>query len=181
MALTTCPECGHEVPNEAASCANCGHLIAPETSVPATPAVAAPETPGSDRSWPTAMLVGAAAVMVGSFLPWATVSFFLGTTNVAGTDGDGVLTLFIGAVLAFVAFRAINPGIGRGASILAVIAALILFGIALYDFIDIRRVASDLADISDDVAQASVGIGLWIVLVGSGAAAAGSIGLLRKQ
>jgi len=156
MALTTCPECGHEVSSGATTCVNCGRPLGGATAEAVPEAVAAAsEEAGAARTWPTALLVGAAAVVIGSFLPWATVSIFLGSVNVAGTDGDGVLTVVIGAVLVFVAFRAMNPGIGRGAAIFTVIAALILFAIALYDFIDIQRVASDL---STDLAQASFGL-----------------------
>ncbi len=180
MTLITCPECGHEVPGDAATCANCGHPLTGEPALPSDPARAA-AAPDRAAPWSRAMLIGAAAVVLGSFLPWASVSIFVGSINVSGTDGDGVLTLFIGAVLAFVAFRAMKPGITRGATIFAIVACLILFGIALYDFIDIQRVASDLSSFSDDVASASVGYGLWIVLIGSAVATVGSFGILRKQ
>jgi hypothetical protein len=173
MPPTTCPACGREVPDGAATCPACGHALDEESA-------ALGET-GAARPWGRAMLIGAAAVVLGSFLPWATVSTFIGSVNVFGTEGDGVLTLFIGAVLAFVAFRALSPGITRGATIFAIVACLILFAIALYDFIDIQRVASDLSSVSDDVASASVGYGLWIVLIGSAVATVGSFGILRKQ
>ena len=53
-------------------------------------------------------------VAVGSFLPWATVMSGFGQIDLAGTSGDGILTIVVGAVIALAAFLNVEgPGVGR--------------------------------------------------------------------
>lgn len=79
------------------------------------------ETPNIDsqtRWW----LVGTGVLMaVGSFLPWARAGIF----TVAGTDGDGILTLIGGVVVAIV-------GIANRASIVTGIGTIVVGGLSFW-------------------------------------------------
>jgi RNA polymerase subunit RPABC4/transcription elongation factor Spt4 len=75
-------------------CPKCGHQI----GVPKTPTASAavPAASASTRKWSGGVIcVAACAVIsiIAAFLPWEDVGFF----SVAGTRGDGVLTLAAGA------------------------------------------------------------------------------------
>ncbi len=48
--------------------------------------------------------IAGAAIAIGSLLPWATVTTPFGTIDVAGTHGDGQITVILGIVLLAVAF-----------------------------------------------------------------------------
>lgn len=118
------------------------------------------------------LLGGAILVIVGSLMPWATVRTVFGTVNVNGTQGDGVITLAMGAVLGLVglAYRG-KPGklYSLGAAGFAIIA-LIVAGSALF------RVSAGSADANSEYAMASTGTGLYVAVLGSVAAAGGALG-----
>ena len=116
---------------------------------------------------PQVVLVGLGAVglVIGALLPWATITAaFVGTVNKAGTDGDGVITLVFGLVIAGVGWPLVARGTLRtwaaiSVLVLGVLAALI----CLYDIVDVSSKADDLGSI----ATASVGIGLWLSAIAS--------------
>lgn len=99
---------------------------------------------------------GAAALTIGSFLPWATVTSVFGSISVAGTEGDGIMTLICG-VIAVIGFALQRP-------LLAIIPAAIGLAIGV---IDLTNVSRNLGDIDAEIARASVGIGLWILVAGA--------------
>jgi len=106
---------------------------------------------------------GGAALAIGSFLAWGTV---LGI-SISGIDGgDGWMTLAGGAVVAVYGFLAY-----QGKSILpkwlAWAGIVVGLGVALINFSDIQG--------TDGV---SVGIGMWIMLVGGIVAL---VGLIRAK
>jgi len=105
---------------------------------------------------PTVPLLAAGAVAVGSFLPWATVTTIFGTLEVAGTTGDGKITLALGAG-ALVAFLVRKFSFG---ALLCALAGLV----AGYDFFNISE---RVKDVDADVAQAEVGYGVYICVIGS--------------
>lgn len=107
---------------------------------------------------------GGAAVILGSFLPWAEV---LGIT-VSGFDGDGVLTLILGLVGAGVAFMAMTRPVARWLLIVGAVAFVAAFLIFIVDYLDVT-----------DVPTASVGIGLWLVAIGSIVGGVGAVMMLR--
>ncbi len=111
-----------------------------------------PET-GQRRN---AVLASAAAIIVGSIMPWATVQTVFGSLSVAGTDGDGKITAIGGGVVLFLAFT-------RKYRAAAVIAALVLAG-GVYDVINISDVDGD------EFAHVSVGWGLWLMAIAAAAA-----------
>ncbi len=103
-------------------------------------------------------LVGSALLALGSLLDWATVSTGFGEIGVAGTEGDGVITLIAG-LLAGVLFLASKPKIAAAVAGLGT-------AVAVYDF---SNVASHVAGASASV-NASVGIGLYLCVIGGAAA-----------
>jgi hypothetical protein len=56
-----------------------------------------------NRTGPIVALIGGALVLVGSFLPWATVASGFGSASLSGTEGDGKITLVVGLLAALVA------------------------------------------------------------------------------
>jgi hypothetical protein len=122
------------------------------------------------------MLVGGCLVLLGSFLPWATVTTVFGTVNVAGTNGDGTITLGLGLVIVLLSIlelttsgvRTVKLAVGFIAGILA----------AAIGVLDVANVNDRIADVSSDVAQAAVGVGLYMVIAGGVAVIVG--GFLRR-
>jgi hypothetical protein len=99
------------------------------------------------------LLLAAGAVILGSVLPWATVTTVFGTISLAGTEGDGIITL-IGGVVAGLAvlirrFR------------LACLAFGLTAAIAVYDITNVNR---SIGDIDSEFVRTSVGYGLWIIV-----------------
>jgi hypothetical protein len=110
----------------------------------------------------TVALAGFAGMVVGAFLPWAKFLFL----SKEGIEGDGVLTLILG----FVGFGLVAVTSGKGAAVSALLAIL-GFIIAVYDVIDVRTTPVGEGILN---ARPSVGIGLWLTLAASVAAAVGS-------
>ncbi len=114
----------------------------------------------------TIVFGGAMLALVGSFLSWASVSAGPFSQSIGGMDGDGVITLIF--AIAMAAFAVYLKGLGRMVGV--VVAAALLIVVAVVDIIDVNRLAGDIDFGEIDV---SVGIGLWLVLIGGIAAAVG--------
>ncbi len=109
------------------------------------------------------LLGGAGAIILGAFLAWATVGPF----SVAGTSGDGKLTVVGGGFVAWIGWRARAGTARRGHAIAALILSLLVLAVG----------ASDTADISSKsrgVFHAEVGIGLWLTDIGAVVAVVGA-------
>ena len=126
------------------------------------------------------MLGGAGLLILGSFLPWATVSIKIAGTEamshtVGGMDGDGTLTLSLG-IGALVLTLLKNPPKAK----LFALIALILSGLAaLIGVIDIFRLtrnsdADAIMAATGGGLSITPGIGLILVIIGGAAAAFGS-------
>lgn len=103
-------------------------------------------------------VVGASVVVVvGALLPWATLGFI----SVAGTEGDGVITLILGLATAALALLASVKGSRWPLLVGAVLSVLVVL-IAIYD-------------ISDVSSTASVGSGLWLTLIAGGVAVVAAV------
>lgn len=107
------------------------------------------------------MVGGGLLAVIGSFMDWATA--FDGIVTKSGLDGDGVITLITGLAMAVLAYlltrkpsRRLGIAFGLVASVTVVIAIIDLFDIG-------------------GTEGASIGVGLWIVLVGGLAGIAGFI------
>jgi hypothetical protein len=96
-------------------------------------------------------------------------------------DGDGVLTL--GAALGFGGF-ALGAFLGRASRwkvVIALVLAVLTVLTAIVDIVDINSRVADVENAGFDLdIEASVGIGLWLVLLGAvGATAALAFTLTR--
>ena len=108
-------------------------------------------------------LVAALLVMIGSFLPWATVDTWIGSFSANGTEGDGVITLLLG-VAAGVLIGLWKRPLVIVAAVVAGLAALI----AAANLIDLGRSMDGMGGLAD----ITPGIGLILTLLASLAAVA---------
>ncbi|HEX6417232.1 MAG TPA: hypothetical protein VFZ77_02005 [Acidimicrobiales bacterium] len=123
------------------------------------------------------LVVGTAVVAIGALLPWATVNAGLVSVSKAGTDGDGVITLLLALVVGGLVLAKWKAGLSRAVVIVSLVLGAIVLAVATYDAID---VASTVEESEFVEVRASVGIGLWLTLVGRIAMIAGAIWELRS-
>jgi hypothetical protein len=116
-----------------------------------------------------ALVIGAALIGGGSFLPWITVSSIISASR-SGLDsgGDGIITLAIGVILALIAVANFGAaGLGMGSRLLAFVGGLAACGVAVLDGSD---VANRVAAVSSIYVTGQVGMGLFVVGIGGGLA-----------
>ena len=112
------------------------------------------------------VLIGAAIALLGSFMTWVTVSGGGISVSAGGMSegGDGVITLIVAigtaAAAIFLKDKARMIAVAIGGGIIAVVGII--------NILDINSTGSELG------LSTSVGIGLWMVLVGGIVAAAGA-------
>lgn len=109
------------------------------------------------------------AVVVGAFLPWAT----LGAASKAGTEGDGSFTLILGIAAAALGVLG-HLKQSRGMKIGAVVAAALVVLVAVIDIVDVG--STEVLGI-----EFEVGVGLWLTLVGGLGALVGAVLALRSR
>lgn len=109
----------------------------------------------SECTWRWIGLGASAVIVLGSVLPWATVSTPFGSISAAGTEGDGVITLILG-VIAVVGFAVQRFR-------LASIPAGLALATGVFDLVNVSRT---IGDVDSEFARASVGYGLWLVVAG---------------
>ncbi|MDA0270829.1 MAG: hypothetical protein O2919_07335 [Chloroflexi bacterium] len=126
-----------------------------------------------------AAVVSGSMIIVGALLPWARVGIF----SVAGTDGDGMVTLIVGMSIVAVALA---WGLGRGARgpLLAIsLLGIVVLAIGIYDAVNISTAIRDFRSEMDGNMLAglfapSVGMGLVVTIFGGFVAlATGVVGL----
>ncbi len=104
-------------------------------------------------------------LLVGSFMSWATVRSLFGELSVSGFDGgDGKLTAAAGAG----AILFLGVGLAQKNKALLVLGCLCCVGgglVAIYDIVNVTKELSE-ADLGG-VAQANVGVGLYICALGA--------------
>jgi hypothetical protein len=116
------------------------------------------------------LLAGAVLIGIGSVMPWAKIGTLFGEVGIAGTDGDGILTLLIAGVLLLIALTAKGTP-GKMFSMVALLGAVAVFIIAGFDAL---RVGGIVAGFDSDFAQAGLGSGLFVTLLGAVIAGAGA-------
>jgi hypothetical protein len=116
-------------------------------------------------------LGGAVAVIIGALLPWASVDTPFGSVSKNGTDGDGVITIVFGAAAAVLLIIRWNKARARGLTIGALVLSVLVGVIAVIDMVDVKSRFSD----SPITVDASIGIGLWLTLLGALVAVAGTV------
>ena len=99
-----------------------------------------------------------ALLVIGSVGPWVSAGF----VSASGMDGDGVITLLCGFVIAGLTGLALGvPGARRAASWIAVFPAVLAVGVTIYDVINISTSGDE------EYFSVSVGWGLWFALLAS--------------
>jgi|GEM_PF-2137858 len=102
-------------------------------------------------------LVAAALVILGSFLPWATLDAFGAHETVNGMDGDGVITLLVGIAMA--ALFAIGK---RGTLTAAAVVSLVAAGIGAFELVDVQSVIDEFGFL----VSGGPGVGLFLIVAG---------------
>jgi len=107
---------------------------------------------------PSWWMIGIAAIgVIGAFLPWATFGIF----SVAGTDGDGVITLILFIIFGLIGLwlsRQGEPTVATGVKVLLIILMAVVVVIAVYD---IANISSE----GDSFIKVSPGGGLYLTLI----------------
>lgn len=150
----------------------------------APPAPDGPTPPPARRAalWPGALLVGAALLaLIGAVLPWAEVrAVFFGQLDVAGTEGDGVITLLLGLVLGALGVLAPLAGNPRWLGVVALVTSVVIFAVGAYDLADVTRAASELRTELFGI-DARPGPGLYLTVVAGVVGLAGGVGVLLTR
>ena len=121
------------------------------------------------------LIAGGAALVLGAFLPWLEATTILGTITRSGVSygTDALVTAGIGAGLAALGIAiATGVQIPRWLRWLAIALAAVALCILAYDYTQVRDRADSVAS---DVAQASVGAGLWLSLAGAAIGIVGAV------
>lgn len=105
---------------------------------------------------------GAALAALGSLLPWVTARTLFGQVSVAGTEGDGQITLALGIAVA-VLFLTGRNGTNRSGLVIGTILAGAALATAGYNYSNITDRVGD----TDGSIGAAVGIGLYLTLAGT--------------
>lgn len=102
-------------------------------------------------------IISMVVAVIGSCMPWVTIQYAFGEISVAGTTGDGQITL----ILAFLAglFCVFDK---RGLIVLSTIACAIGFVVSM---VDTLRVADRVSNSTGQV-HATVGYGLYLCMIG---------------
>jgi len=136
---------------------------APAAAVPATSSFSIPAA---------AVTIGGAAMVVGSLLPWITVTAFVTVSRSGLEAGDGLITIILGVAVVLIGLAALASGRAQF-RLLAIALGALGLGITAIDYASVQdRIRTLDADIRD---LASVGIGLYLVGVGALIALAGGL------
>lgn len=131
-----------------------------------------PTATGTRSHTQLAALIGAGAIIIGSMLPWATARSVFGSMSMSGIEGDGVITLVLGAGLALAAW--LRPG-RRGWQAATLTGAGLVLAVGILDAVIIGGV------VGDQYATASIGAGLYIVLIGAALTGGATIAAMRSS
>lgn len=163
-----CTHCGSATTG-GAFCAACGRELQP-------PPVAVGSA--ADRRSPTELLatvllgLSALLLVAGSLLPWLNVTTVIGSFSPGALNGDGMVTLIAGVVLAASALGSVavrlNPAVVLG----AVLATLAAVGVALYDGVHLTRLVSEARAEANGFGAVEPGAGIIAVALGAIAGAA---------
>ncbi len=93
--MKKCPYCAEEIQDKAIICTHCGRDIVIKEPKQIILSIQPPNRPF--------IYVAAAGLIIGGFLPSATIYSNFGSISIYGIQGDGVITAFIGVVLGVVA------------------------------------------------------------------------------
>jgi hypothetical protein len=122
------------------------------------------------------------AAVVGSFMPWVTMSApFIGTVSKSGVDGtDGWVTAGLDVVVILLGAMGVRGSVSRAMNVFGGLGALGVLGLGAWTVVDLfareRDMRADMASQPDDAfgigramadaVQVHVGTGLWLVVFG---------------
>jgi hypothetical protein len=130
--------------------------------------------------WAWVTVASGVGLIVGSLLPWATLTApFVGTVDITATEGDGMLTLISGLIVAVIGILGLTRGVGIFGLVSLLLVLLLAAFVAFTDLGNVTEMAADFND--EDFGAASVGIGLWLVTVATIIVAVGWFGLLFNR
>ena len=108
-------------------------------------------------------IASAVVIVVGSFLPWAS----LGALSVSGTDGDGGLTLILGLMVGgAMALWWMHECEARWQLIASAIAGVLVVGITGYDMTEVQSLIDDTESLEAFGLEVSIGLGLVVTFLG---------------
>ena len=141
------------------------------TLTPPTVQVATPQRTALPWRW---IGLGAAGVMaISALLPWLTVrAAFVGEISASGTEGDGKIVLGLAVVVA-IAFALQKK-------ILSIVMAAVSASFALFEVIYISSQIGDANAEMDGMGSASIGVGVWLLVLAAAAILTAAIKLPRK-
>lgn len=119
-----------------------------------------------------AALIGAGTIMLGSMLPWATARSAFGQISMSGLEGDGIVTLVLGAALGLAAWLRHHQ---RGWQITAAVGSALVLFVGILDYVTIGSI------VGDQYATASVGPGVYLVILGAALVGGASIAALSAR
>jgi hypothetical protein len=112
----------------------------------------------------TLMILGALGLVIGPFLPWASMTApLVGTVTITGMKGDGIIFLVVGILLLLDSLTR-KPKPGHNAGVLRLIFGVASLLLALYDLINIFNVVNNP---QSRLIVSSVGIGVPVILIGA--------------
>ncbi len=125
------------------------------------PATIQPQSRPTIGDMPRTLLVAVAAgvgVIIGSFGPWVSVATAFGSLTVAGTEGDGQISMIAGVIAtAIVVIRLIKPNQHIALTVLTAIAFIVATGVGVYHWMNIEN---SIGDIDNEFVRASVSWGI---------------------
>ncbi len=127
-----------------------------------------------NKTGPVLELLGGGVVVLGSVLPWASLTTIFGTASVPGTEGDGLITMVVGGALCLLAI--LELGSSYDTRTLVMYAAMAAGGIGVYEWVTVR---DRLVDVSSELARASVGVGVYAVILGAALAFVAALAIDR--
>jgi len=171
-----CPECLTSVAEAASFCPECGTrfgAVKPEASTATERVSEAPSaTVDTLPAGAWLALAGGLLMAVGSFLPWLQATVFVTTItrngmqmgDNMGFSADGVITLVLGVITCVIGLsRLLHFSMPRFLYSSTVITGLIAGAITIYDATQVHKFV---ASIGNNSVAASMGYGLWVLLIG---------------
>lgn len=177
--MAFCPRCSTPRPTGGRFCASCGlDLSNVQTWGIGQPPAVGPTATAQDVSLSAVVvLVGGGMYSIGSALPWISVTApFVGTVTKSGLEGgDGIATLILGLLMALLGIARLTGNRGAGSKVAMVILCVMAFALAIFEAVNIGDRIANLDSAYRSLA--TVGIGLWLMIVGGGIASVGSLSL----
>jgi hypothetical protein len=116
---------------------------------------------------PYLLIVAAALAVIGSFLPWISVTAVLvGTITKSGVDGgDGWFSIGLAVPLAIFGIRGLKLPLTRGVGSWSVVCSIALGGLTGYEIHDVNNRVQTVNGTA--FAHGDVGVGLWLLGIGA--------------